>query len=86
MTTTGGTTTKRTRSRSVTVLTVAALASLVLSPITAVWALLLGPLLLVTGMLVWWLRPQGRGMLLLSAGLGVILGVLPYFLLAALQA
>lgn len=65
---------------------VAALASLVLSPITAVWALLVGPLLLAAGMLVSWLRPRGRGMLLVFAGLGVILGVLPYFLLAALQA
>lgn len=68
------------------VLAITTLGSLILSPITAVWALVVGPLLLVAGLLVSWLRPQGRGLPLLFVGVGVILGALPYFLLAALQA
>lgn len=88
MTDTREATTGRTRRRSTTgvmVFTVTALASLVLSPITALWALLLGTLLLVTGSVASLLRRPERGVLL-SAGAGVLLGVIPYFLLAVFQA
>lgn len=89
MTATDQSTTERTRRHSsagVIALTIAGLASLVLSPITAVWALLLGPLLVLAGLVVSGLRLQGRGMLLMYAGAGVIIGVVPYFLLAVIQA
>ncbi len=82
--TTGGT--RRRSMTGVMVFTVTALASLVLSPITALWALLLGALLLVTGSVASLLRWPERGVLLLSAGAGVLLGVIPYFLLAVFRA
>jgi len=68
------------------VLVVAALASLLLSPITAVWAVALGFALSVAGLLVLRTGSPGQRPLLLYAGIGVVLGTLPYFLLALLQA
>lgn len=56
--------------------------SLVLSPITAVWALVVGvPLAAVVAV------AAGRrvGSAALSVGLGILLGAAPYFALAALQ-
>jgi hypothetical protein len=68
------------------VLVVAALASFLLSPITAVWAVALGFAMSAVGLLVLRTGSSGRRPLLLSAGIGVVLGTLPYFLLALLQA
>lgn len=70
----------------VAVLAISAIASLLLSPITAVWALLVGSSLVVIGGVASRLHPMSRGMLLMAAGAGVILGVLPYFVLAVIQA
>lgn len=63
----------------------AAAGSLLLSPITAVWALPVGLLLTVAGLVVWRVRHGGRS-LLLYAGAGVLIGTIPYYLLAAVQA
>jgi len=67
------------------VLVVAALASLLLSPITAVWAVALGSAMSAAALVLGTGSP-GRRPLLLYAGVGVLLGTLPYFLLALLQA
>jgi hypothetical protein len=64
----------------------AAIASLLLSPITAVWAVALGFAMSVVGLLVLRTGSAGQRPLLLYAGIGVVLGTLPYFLLALLQA
>lgn len=68
-------------------LLVSAAASLVLSPLTAVWALVVGPLLVLIGWAGGRNRSdeRSRATSLFWVGLGILLGVLPYFLLAALQ-
>lgn len=62
-----------------------AVLSLVVSPLTAVWAALAGSCLLVAGAATRTLRPGGFATTLTSIGVGAVLGVLPYFVLAALQ-
>lgn len=59
--------------------------SLLLSPITAVWAVAVGLGLILTGLAI---RPLWRGVAgdVTSVGLGLLLGVVPYFVLALLQA
>lgn len=76
---------ERTVRRDTIVLGVAALVSLLLSPLTAVWALVLG----VPAVAVGWLlagagTPWARGMVLVAAG--VLLGTVPYYVLAVLAA
>ena len=68
------------------VLLVAALASFLLSPFTAVWAVALGLAMSLAGLLVLRTGSVGQRPVLLYAGIGVVLGTLPYFLLALLQA
>ena len=62
----------------------AALVSLVLSPITAVWALVVGVPLALGGIVTAGRLPAGR--VALALGLGLLLGTAPYFVLAAVQA
>lgn len=60
----------------------AALVSLVLSPITAVWALVVGVPLALGGAVT---AGRRAGRVALALGLGLLLGTAPYFLLAAVQ-
>jgi hypothetical protein len=55
------------------------------TPITAVWAVALGSAMSAAALVLGTGSP-GRRPLLLYAGIGVLLGTLPYFLLALLQA
>jgi hypothetical protein len=62
---------------------VAGVLSLLLSPATAVWAVVVGVPLVVVGALT---ARSGAGGVVLAVGAGVLLGVVPYFALAVVQA
>lgn len=71
--------------RDRTVVAVAAVVSLILSPVTAVWALVIGvPAALVAWLLLRAGQTSARTAALVSAG--VVLGTLPYYLLAVVTA
>ncbi len=72
--------------RDATVIAVAAVASLLLSPITVVWAVALGvPAALLGWALERW-APSAASRTPLLVAVGVVLGALPYLIVAAVIA